>query len=264
MEKERRVSTRVHIEIPVNVTDGATTKTLRAVDISTRGMFIKTDAPPPLRRIIRLNIPTGERSPDLQVLAMVVHRLLPEQAKAAGTAPGMGVQLYGLGNVARDQWQKWFQTLATTHALPDPAERKGPPPLVLPGKVPVPTDAVNRNHVRYAIAMDVQFIGDNVEKGRTIDVSLGGAFVSGIKLAKVGQEVSLVFIHPISGEGFDLSAKIVRVDSTSLAGGAGVLFTALTPQRRQAWQDFLHAALPFDEQCDDALTVIDPNDPMLA
>ena len=63
-----------------------------AANISAGGVFVQTDNPPPLKTVVRVEMELPGGGPLVPARALVVHRVTPEEAKARGVIPGMGVQ----------------------------------------------------------------------------------------------------------------------------------------------------------------------------
>ena len=94
---ERRGSARAHSVLAVDL-HGLPQRRLTTHDVSRRGLYVITEAPPPLRHAVKLTLHLPDEP--ISVLAMVVrHVLLPD-----GSVGGMGVKLFGLGGRARDVW----------------------------------------------------------------------------------------------------------------------------------------------------------------
>ena len=258
MSNERRNSSRIHLEIGVTVLENSGNRSLRAIDISERGMFIKTDDPAPVRRLIRLRVPVASDGQELHVLALVVHRVLPTPGTLTmDSPPGMGIQLYGLGPLARKRWTEWVKNLTIDCATPN-----GEPPPVPLQRVdnPPPIDSIKRMSVRHSTSWDVKIIGDSGENTRTTNISAGGAFILTTQPHTEGDTLDLILVHPKTAEGFDISCQIVR-NVAKPNRGIGVRFVDMTDERSRELLEFIESAVA---QIDDELVILEQDDPMLA
>jgi len=88
-------------------------------DVSFRGAFIRTDAPPALRQLVKVAfaIPSGQL---VSAHAMVVHIVEPG-AEGTGAA-GMGVQFWGPIQEAR-AWEQYVYELKVKGRGPAPPSR---------------------------------------------------------------------------------------------------------------------------------------------
>ncbi|MDX9723476.1 MAG: PilZ domain-containing protein [Myxococcota bacterium] len=258
MSQDRREAARIAVEIPVIVTDGAKTSRFLALDVSRKGMFIKSDAPSPMRRILRLSLPMPDGSADLQVLALVVHRVSVEQALTRGVAPGMGVHLYGVGPVAKQRWEAYLETLASMSGGASSAR------LVTKYPGPPPIDAVKRRYERFHLELEAQLIGDELESARTIDVSAGGTLLSSSRALELGSKLDLILLHPQGETRFTANARVARVvDAADGKWDVGLEFLDLDDARRAELRRFIESCLP-EPMFDDELVVLEADDPLLA
>lgn len=259
MSQERRNSSRIHLEIGVTILENSGNRILRAIDISERGMFIKTDDPAPVRRLIRLRVPVADSGQELHVLAMVVHRVLPTpEILASGAPPGMGVQLYGLGPLARKRWTDWVKELAVKYATP--VGEPPPIPLHRVDNRPPPIDSIKRMNVRHTTSWEVKIIGDSVENTRTTNISGGGAFILTEHEYPEGTPLDLILVHPKTAEGFDITCTVVRHVKKPNCG-IGVRFVEIDEARGKELLEFIESAVAKEE---DELVILEQDDPMLA
>ena len=63
-----------------------------AANISAGGVFVQTDAPLPLKTVVRVEMELPGSGDLVPARGVVVHRVTPEEAKQRGTLAGMGVQ----------------------------------------------------------------------------------------------------------------------------------------------------------------------------
>jgi uncharacterized protein (TIGR02266 family) len=90
--QERRVLRRYPVKLVVRFGTLDQLRKEHATNISAGGMFIKTNEPPRMDETVQvaIDLPGGGRP--IEATATVVHRVTPEEARARGTDPGVGVQ----------------------------------------------------------------------------------------------------------------------------------------------------------------------------
>lgn len=74
-----------------------------AANISAGGVFVQTDAPPPLKTIVRVEMELPGAGETVPARCLVVHRVTTEEAKARGTIAGMGVQFMDADDKFRER-----------------------------------------------------------------------------------------------------------------------------------------------------------------
>ncbi len=225
MSEERRRSIRLNLELTITLVGSAGTHVLRAREISEAGMFIRTDQPQPMRHLVRLQVPIDHDGNVIHVLAMVVRHVPPAKAKADGVAPGMGVQLYGLGPAMKQRWQEWVTSLIERYGESESTPDTATPTHTIGIDAPA-IDAVHRDAPRYLLALDVRLgVADGEEAVTTRDISTSGAFVYTKNMVALGERVRLSFTHPKTNKPFEIDAVVVRheQDPTNQAG-IGVVY----------------------------------------
>jgi hypothetical protein len=138
-------------------------------DVSFRGAFLRTDAPPALRQLVRVSfdLPTGEL---VSAHAMVVHVVPPG---GPDHVPGVGVQFWGPVQEAK-AWEKFVYELKVR-------ERAG----VSSSRM---TDRVRRASERFKLKLDVVLGGSTLS---TRDVSANGMAIRSDSPMPVGTRASL-------------------------------------------------------------------------
>ncbi len=142
--EEKRRDIRFPARILARVVRRNETVELLTNDVSFRGAFIRTDAPPALRQLVRVSfqLPDG---PIVSGHAMVVHVVAPAQVvDSENRVPGMGIQFWG----PVDQGRAWEQFI---HELKR-KERLG----ILPAKA---SDKVRRISERFKLSLEVVLDG---------------------------------------------------------------------------------------------------------
>jgi len=74
-----------------------------AANISAGGVFVCTEAAPPLETVVRIEMELPGSETLVPARGIVVHRVTPEEARARGTSAGMGVQFLDAGDHFRER-----------------------------------------------------------------------------------------------------------------------------------------------------------------
>jgi hypothetical protein len=65
------------------------------VNVSASGLYVTSDTPPPRDAIVHLILELPDGGPPLQVQAIVIRQVLPDEAGSTGKASGAAVQFIG-------------------------------------------------------------------------------------------------------------------------------------------------------------------------
>jgi hypothetical protein len=204
-------------------------------DVSFRGAFLRTDAPPALRQLVKVAfvMPTKEL---VSAHAMVVHAVPPGNH---GAVPGVGLQFWGPVQEAK-AWEKFVYELKVRERQGIPSSRA--------------TDKVRRSSERFKLQLDVIVDGRRLS---TRDVSETGMAIRSDSAMPVGTRAHM----QVHGNGFaSISVDVLvrrRIEEPGFKG-LGVEFVDLDA----ATKDALLAL--FGPATTDADAVfIDGNDPGL-
>jgi hypothetical protein len=99
---ERREQ-RYGFQIPVTISSRQGDMTLVSENVSYRGIFLRSDTPPPKMQIIRARIRLPTQTTEIVTHVVVVH-----VAGAGARVPGVGVCFFGLDGEARVQWERFI------------------------------------------------------------------------------------------------------------------------------------------------------------
>ena len=248
---EKRRDRRYRYQMPAVLVRGTREATLLTGDVGFRGLFLRTDDPPPLRQLlqVKLKLPPGDDVLTVHAMAVFV---VP--AGALGRAPGVGLQLYALNGEARQQWERFVRWVAKTY----------PESLEAPVK-PVATalDAVNRQfpRVHRALSVRVQSVKD-LQAVVTEDVSRGGMFLRTALDVPIGSELRLLITHPLTGQTFAVDTVVRRrVAHPPERAGVGVELFGLDEKRRE---EFAALAGLDEESNEEGVVYVAKDDPLLA
>jgi Tfp pilus assembly protein PilZ len=231
----KRRDHRYAIRFPAKLAYGKKELSLSTEDVSFRGIFVRTDTPPKLRQLVRIQLvlPHGERA--LKVHGMVVH-------VADGEArPGVGIQFYAMDYEARDTWDALIRYVETN--CPPASEQT---PLVLPENTPQPVRARFARHTA-VIQVKLPKLSD-LEGLYASELSEGGMFVpTGLELSP-GADVVLQVTHPETGEVFLFDAVVRHRHARLPAPGYFVEFSGVDASRRADFLDFVRSGIHIAEE----------------
>lgn len=108
MVENLRREARVDARIKVTVVRGRRMVSLETSDVSFKGLFLRTDDPPPLRSLMRLRVALPLR--EIEAHAMAVHVSTTDDP-LEGRAAGVGVQFWGLAGPDRIAWDDFVREL---------------------------------------------------------------------------------------------------------------------------------------------------------
>src|SRR5690349_1151479 len=94
---ERRRDTRARISLPIHVIRRGAMEPVEMLDASYRGLFVRTDDPPPERQLVKLMVELPER--DLEVHAVVVRIVTDPLGRS-----GVGLRFFALNGQDRADW----------------------------------------------------------------------------------------------------------------------------------------------------------------
>jgi Tfp pilus assembly protein PilZ len=248
---EKRRDKRYRYQMPALLVRGTRDVSLLTGDVGYRGLFLRTDDPPPLRQLLQVKLRPPPGSDELTLHAMAVF-VVP--GGNAGRAPGVGLQLYAVSGEARQRWDRFVQWVATNH--PDSLEAPVKPAAEAP-------DTVHRQfpRIRMALAVRAQSIRE-LGPIVTEDVSLGGMFLrTGLDVA-IGSELRLLVTHPLTGHTVAVDAVVRRrVDHPPERAGLGVELFGLDEERREAFVEVTGLEEPSNEE---GVVYVAKDDPLLA
>ena len=210
-------------------------------DVSFRGVFVRTDSPPVLRQLVKLELVLPP--PHKGVVsghAMVVHVLPREEgrAKGEGPVPGVGLQFWGAIENAKE-WELFIHDLKQR-------ERQGNPAAKV-------SDKIRRHSERFKLQFEAEFDGETV---MTRDVSENGFAIRTSMAMPVGARAELTVRAGERSLTFD--AVVRRAIDEPGFRGLGVELVDLSPDRRRELVEFIRAHSPSEERI-----IVPPGDPRL-
>ncbi len=128
MTTDQRMDERFPCEVVVDLVWNRQRTRLHTVNLGYRGLFLRTDTPPQLRQLLRLEVPL----PDGETLGL--HGMAVHVVKVGESdAPGVGVQFYAVDKDTASRWGRFV----------DQARKRGAPARVTPPGV-LPTFAASQ------------------------------------------------------------------------------------------------------------------------
>jgi hypothetical protein len=234
---DKRREARYPARIVARVVRRSRTTEFLTNDVSFRGVFIRTDAPPQLRQLVRVELilPTGVV---VQAHAMVVHVAPPPAVKGEGIVPGIGLQFWGPIEKARD-WETFIHDLRNRHRAGIAAAKA--------------TDKVRRASERFKLALEVVLGG---ETAMTRDLSENGMAIRTETKMPVGMRAVL----ELRGSEGSLRLDIIvrRQIQEPDFRGLGVELVDVSPEARAALDRLLFNTAPSEDRI-----FVPPGDPKL-
>lgn len=224
MGRENRRDPRVDVQLNVHLQTARGEDPYITKDISYRGIFVVTQNPYPLRKLVRFRATLD--GVDVQMMGLVAHRVNSLDAEERGTQPGMGVSLFSLGRSTREEWR----TFVRDQYELDPEARRQ-----------VEIDEMPR--LRIHLASD-----EMLRKFIDRDFPSGSIFYRMPELQPVGSRVMLEVVHPKSGDMFELEASITEtVEEPRHKRGVRLAFDELSEASFTRFNTFDNAATSLDE-----------------
>lgn len=106
---------RIDAKVSVALVRGRSTFELETQDVSFKGLFLRTQDPPPVRSLVRLRVDLPKRK--IEAHAMTVH----------ASESGVGLQFWGLAGPDRTAWDDFVRDL--TESRRASAKSATPPPV---------------------------------------------------------------------------------------------------------------------------------------
>jgi hypothetical protein len=204
-------------------------------DVSFRGAFLRTDAPPALRQLVKVSfdMPGGER---VSAHAMVVHVVQPGSGEAV---PGAGLQFWGPVQESK-AWEKYVYELKVR-------ERAG----VASSRA---TDKVRRSSERFKLQLEVIVDGRRLS---TRDVSETGMAIRSESAMPVGTRAHMQ-VHSNGHPSIAMDVVVRRRIEEPAFRGLGVEFVDMKPETKSALMSLLRPSATEDDA-----VFIDADDPGL-
>ena len=219
MSEENRRELRFPARIVARVVRRGETVELMTNDVSFRGAFLRTDAPPALRQLVRVAfvMPTGEL---VSAHAMVVHLVQPD---GGSNIPGIGVQFWGPVQESK-AWEKFVYDLKVREKTGKLSSRA--------------TDKVRRSSERFKLQLEVIIDGRRLS---TRDISENGMAIRSDSAMPVGTRAHMQ-VHSNGHPSIALDVIVRRRIEEPSFKGLGVEFVDLSADARSSLMSILRPA----------------------
>lgn len=109
-ESDRRRDVRARVSLPTQILRRGGCENVEMLDASYRGLFVRTDHPPPERQLLKLvvTLPTRE----LEVHAVVVRIVMDALGRA-----GVGLRFFALNGQDRADWEGFIAAAVNPRAV---------------------------------------------------------------------------------------------------------------------------------------------------
>ncbi|MFU8806372.1 MAG: PilZ domain-containing protein [Bradymonadaceae bacterium] len=153
------------------------------------GVFIVCPDPFPLRKLIRFKTRLPNAEEDVQMMGLVAHTINAADAAELGRPPGMGIQIFSLGDETR---QKWRDYIGEEY-----------------DKSPEAREAIELSEIpRVRVRIPNHGM---LEKFYARDLPSGGIFLRTAELHPEGTHVECDIVHPDDGRIFVIEAVVSEV-----------------------------------------------------
>jgi Tfp pilus assembly protein PilZ len=199
-------------------------------DVSVSGMFLRTDAPPQLRQVVRVALMIPSVNVPMNVMAQVAHVVHPGDPH--GRVPGAGILFFPLEGQMFGAWSAFVWTLSELRNDTIPA-----PPMIQ--ESPAVLEPIRRRAERHPTSLVVH-VNANGQPHllRLHDISRNGVFITTDIEFPIGTQLLVRFVDPDESEEFAIEA-VVRRYSAGAVCGVGVEFVGLDGKVREAFFRFL-------------------------
>jgi Tfp pilus assembly protein PilZ len=219
--KTQRREPRIDISLPVTLQLPDDELDYEINNASYRGIFIACPEPLQLRKLVRLETQLDDDPEPLQMLGLIAHTVNPTEARESGKAPGMGIQLFAVGNATRERWRAYVK------------EQYESDPEIRDEVRALETPRVNV-HMR-----SIEQLQNFAER----DLDAGSIFVRTSELSPVQSTVVCEIIHPDTDEVFAIEARVADVKETPRRErGMRVEFLELDEEQREQFGVFMNPA----------------------
>jgi hypothetical protein len=221
---------RFKIRVAVTFLAGAQRCALLTDYVGFRGVFVRTDSPPPLMNLLRIELALPDDLGTITMHGMVTQIVLP-QDKAG--VPGVEIAFFAKTGDPSRIWDQFINHVRERY--PESIER----PVVLSKDA---IDQTRRAHPREAPASTVRIEAmHGAESPVVTDISKGGMFVETSEPYSVGSDLRVTLTDSRSDAKFPLDC-VVRRRTFGTGGGIGLEFCNMTDARRAGLQQFLDAS----------------------
>lgn len=224
-DEGRRSSVRVKARLKVRFKNAHTFISEYTHNISKGGLFIRTTKPCNLRDKLEVVLVLPESEEEIVALGEVIH-IVPVEEATDKTPAGMGLQLIELKLDDQKKIEEYINKRLRTDGGVDYRGR--------------------REHQRFETRIKVRFESREALLDEYVhNISHGGIFIATSKPKQLNEVLSLVLIHPETGQEMMLEGEVVRVVSeeeakrTGQKQGMGIRFLNIDHFVRKQLEEFI-------------------------
>lgn len=206
-------------------------------DVSLSGMFLRTDAPPKFRQVVRITLTIPGTHIAMNAMAQVAH--VVHMNDSNGRVPGAGILFFPLDGTTFEAWSSFIDSLATTVHLPRVEEARALPMPPLNSSVIEPIRRRSERH-QTSLNVHVSALGE-LHVLRLQDISHNGVFISTDMDFPVGTSLLVRIMDPAAQAEFAIEA-VVRRRSMGAIRGVGVEFIGLEGELREEFFRFIEGS----------------------
>lgn len=234
MDASRRKDVRYQARFPAELVFGRKRLSLLTEDLSYRGVFLRTDTPPPLRQLVKVRLVLPFVGRAMEMHGMTVH--VVEYENLGQRVPGVGIQFYGLDRDTRETWEAAVRHVETTAPLA--ADQS---PFAIPAHTP---ELIRRRLERHTAVLTLKLkTREELQELVTRNIAVGGAFVPTTERLREGAPVMLCLHHPENDSTFILDGVVHQ----SRGDGVGIDLVGLDAARREELDEFVQGGIIIGE-----------------
>lgn len=216
----QRRSPRVDVTLDITLQTVGGDIHCQTTDASYQGVFIVRREPLPLRKLVRFQARLPDTDEQLQMLGLVAHTVNAAEAAEQDRHPGMGIQLFSLGEQTRQRWRRFIDNLYEH----DPQARET-------------IESSQRPVVQMRIPDE-----QTLEQLRTVHIPDQRLFVHTPELHPEGTDIDCT-LHHFDDETFTLDATVIEVVDASVKD-RGIELDLNLPENTSDLERFLGGPLP--------------------
>lgn len=222
--KDSRREPRIDLDLSVTLLLPEGEREYPVGDASYRGVFLVSENPLPLRKLVRFRTRLSDDEEPLQMMGLVAHHISTAEANEIGRDPGMGIHLFSVGRETHRRWRRFIRE----HYEENPEAREEFKRLEYP-------------HV-------VAHLPSNSALAEFFDDDLGGGemFVRSSEVHSEGSPIICDIVHPNGTESIDLEGRVLSaIKSPPRKRGMKIEFADLDAEDQRRVQAFIDG--DFDE-----------------
>jgi Tfp pilus assembly protein PilZ len=197
--------------------------------VTSNGVFVRTDSPPPVMELLRIELVLPSASRKI-VLHGMVTEVIPATTKHA--APGVEIAFFAKGGEAGQLWDEFIAFVRESH--PESLVR----PITLAEGA---TDQIRRAHPRFHSMFPIELDSVGAESATVGDISQGGMFIRTREEFVIGSNLRITITDPSTQAKAQVYC-VVRRRASGANPGIGVEFRDMNDSQRQFLGEVMRVA----------------------